>query len=214
MKTADISDVRERLALYGYRGLSELEMLSMIIGSDRATRVMENLLDTRYLLVASEDELVARGFTRDQAVRFRATVALVQRLIQRANYYERAQIRSPSDVYELLKPLASEYPYQEQFFVVPMDSKNRVLRVERIALGILNAAYVSVREIYSVAIQHRAALIITAHNHPSGDPTPTPDDIELAKTVTSAGELIGIPHLDHVVIGDGVYTSLREARHI
>ena len=214
MKIADASDVRERFALYGYRGLSELEMLSEIIGADRANRVMENLSDTRYLLIASEEELVERGFTRDQASRFRMTVALVKRLIQRANYSERAQIRNPSDVYELLKPLVSEYPYQEQFFVVPMDSKNRVLRVERIALGILYAAYVGVREIYCVAIQHRASSIITAHNHPSGDPTPSPDDIAFAKKITGAGELIGIPHLDHVVIGDGVCTSLREAGHI
>jgi DNA repair protein RadC len=214
MKTADTSEVRERLALYGYGGLSELEMLSCIIGAERAARVMAGLSDTRYLLVAGEDELVARGFTREQASRFRMTVALVQRLIQRANYSERAQLRGPSDVYELLKPLASEYPYQEQFFVVPLDTKNRVLCIERIALGILNAAYVGVREIYSVAIKHRASLIITSHNHPSGDPHPSPDDIALAKQITDAGKLIGIEHLDHVIIGDGVCTSLREAGHI
>ena len=175
------SEVRERLALYGYGGLSELEMLSCIIGAERAARVMEGLSDTRYLLVAGENELVARGFTREQASRFRMTIALVQRLIQRANYSEREQIRSPSCAYELLKPLVSMYPYQEQFFVVPMDSKNRVLCVERISLGIVNAAYVGVREIYRVAIRHSAAVTITAHNHPSGDPHPSPDDIALAK---------------------------------
>ena len=208
------SEVHERLALYGYGGLSELEMLSCIIGAERAARVMEGLSDTRYLLVASENELVARGFTREQASRFRMTVALVQRLIQRANYSERAQLRGPSDVYELLKPLISAYPYQEQFLVVPMDSKNRVLCVERVSLGILNAAYVGVREIYRIAIRHCAASVITAHNHPSGDPHPSPDDISLAKQITDAGKLIGIPHLDHIVIGDGVCTSLREAGHI
>jgi len=95
-----------------------------------------------------------------------------------------------------------------------MDSKNRVLCVERIALGILNAAYVGIREIYRIAIRHCAASVITAHNHPSGDPHPSPDDIALTKKITDAGELIGIPHLDHIVIGDGVCTSLREAGHI
>jgi len=208
------SGVRERLALYGYDGLSELELLSRMIGADRAARVMDGLLDTRYLLVAGEDELVRRGFTRRQAEQFCAMVALVRRLVQRANYSERFQIRSPSDVYELLKPLVSTYPYQEQFFVIPIDTKNRVLCVERIALGILNAAYVGIREIYCIAIRHRASLVITAHNHPSGDPHPSPDDIALAKRITDAGKLIGIEHLDHVVIGDGVCTSLREAGHI
>ena len=208
------SEVRERFVLYGYHGLSELELLSVVIGADRAARVMDGLSDVRYLLAAGEDELVKRGFTREQARRFRATIALAQRLIQRANYSEREQIRSPSCAYELLKPLISAYPYQEQFFVVPMDSKNRVLCVERIALGILNAAYVGIREIYRIAIRHCAASVITAHNHPSGDPHPSPDDIALTKKITDAGELIGIPHLDHIVIGDGVCTSLREAGHI
>ena len=210
----DNSEVRERFVLYGYHGLSELELLSVVIGADRAARVMDGLSDVRYLLVAGEDELVRRGFTRSQAEQFRAAAALIRRLVERANYSERTQIRSPSCAYELLKPLVSMYPYQEQFFVVPMDSKNRVLCVERIALGILNAAYVSVREIYCIAIQHRAAAIITAHNHPSGDPHPSPDDIALTKKITDSGELIGIPHLDHIVIGDGVCTSLREAGHI
>ena len=208
------SEVRERFVLYGYHGLSELEMLSMVIGADRAARVLDGLSDTRYLLVAGEDELVRRGFTRKQARQFRAVVALTQRLLQRANYSERSQIRSPSCAYELLKPLMSMYPYQEQFFVVPMDSKNRVLCVERISLGIVNAAYVGVREIYRVAIRHSATVIITAHNHPSGDPYPSSDDIALAKRITDAGKLIGIEHLDHIVIGDGVCTSLREAGHI
>jgi len=210
MVMIDSSSVRERLALRGYGGLSELELLSIIIGVDRAVRVMDGLSDTRYLLVAGEDELVVRGFTRRQAKQFRAAVALTHQLTERKNYSEREQIRSPSCVYELLKPLMSKYPYQEQFFVVPIDSKNRVLCTERISLGIVNTAYVGIREIFRVAIRHCAASIITAHNHPSGDPTPSPDDIELAQQITEAGEIIRIEHLDHVVIGDGVCTSLRE----
>ena len=208
------SEIRERLALYGYDGLSELELLSIVVGTDRATRIINGLLDTRYLLVAGEDELVARGFTRRQAEQFRAMVAWTRRAMEQKNYSERQQIRSPSCVYELLSAQVSKYPYQEQFFVVPMDSKNRVLCVERVSLGILNAAYVGIREIYRIAIRHCAASVITAHNHPSGDPHPSPDDIALAKKITDAGELIGIPHLDHIVIGDGVCTSLREAGHI
>jgi len=204
------SEVRERLALYGYDGLSELELLSIVIGADRALRVMDGLLDTRYLLVAGEDELVARGFTRRQAEQFRAMVAWTRRAMERKNYSEREQIRSPSCVYELLKPLTIKYPNQEQFFVVPIDAKNRVSCIERVSLGILNAAYVGIREIFCIAIRHCAASIITAHNHPSGDPAPSPDDIELAQKITDVGELMQIPHLDHVIIGDGVCTSLRE----
>jgi len=75
------SEVRERFVLYGYHGLSELELLSVVIGADRAARVLDGLSDVRYLLAAGEDELVKRGFTREQARRFRATIALAQRLI-------------------------------------------------------------------------------------------------------------------------------------
>ena len=204
------SEVRERFVLYGYDGLSELELLSMVIGADRAARVMDGLSDIRYLLVAGEDELVRRGFTRRQAEQFRAMAELTRRAMERKNYSERAQIRSPSCVYELLKPLISKYPYQEQFFVVPIDAKNRVLCIERVSLGILNAAYVGIREIFCIAIRHLAAAIITAHNHPSGDSAPSPDDIEFAQQITEVGELMRIEHLDHVIIGDGVCTSLRE----
>jgi len=85
------SEVRERFVLYGYHGLSELELLSVVIGADRAARVMDGLSDVRYLLVAGEDELVRRGFTRSQAEQFRAAAALIRRLVERANYSERTQ---------------------------------------------------------------------------------------------------------------------------
>jgi DNA repair protein RadC len=205
----DISEIREHVAVFGGAGLSEQELLTLIFGEDRAQKLLDGLADTRYLLVASEHELRRRGLTPKQAYQFRMTVRLVLRLLLRVNYYDRLQVREADQIYLLLKPLIAEYPYQEQFWVVALDTKMRVVSVKRVALGTLDSATLSPREVFHPAIQHSAACIITAHNHPSGDPTPSSEDIAMAKRITEVGELIGIKHLDHVVIGDDTFQSLQ-----
>jgi len=206
----DVETIRERLSLYGWSSLSVRELLATVVGVARVDGVLDGLSDERWLLVAGIDELVQRGFTRRQAEMFRAAVELALQLWQRAQYHERYHVCSPKAAYELLRPLVMEFPYQEQFFSVPLDSKNRILCVRRVALGTVNAAYVSAREVYRIAIQHSASCILTAHNHPSGDPRPSPEDIALVRGITIIGETLDIPHLDHIILGDGVFTSLRE----
>jgi DNA repair protein RadC len=210
----DIHEIREQVAVFGGAGLSEQELLTLIFGEECAQKLLDGLTDTRYLLIASEHELMQWGLTAEQAHQFRMTVRLVLRLLLRVNYYDRLQIREADQIYLLLKPLIAEYPYQEQFWVVVLDTKLRVVSVKRVALGTLDSATLSPREVFHPAIQHCAACIITAHNHPSGNPIPSPEDIAMAKRITEAGELIGIKHLDHVVIGDDTFHSLHRMGHI
>ncbi len=96
------------------------------------------------------------------------------------------------------------------FFALLLDSKNRLLRDEVVSIGTLTASLVHPREVFRPAIREAAASIIVAHNHPSGDPSPSAEDMDVTARLRSAGELIGIPVLDHVILGAGTYTSLAE----
>ncbi len=210
----DIHKIREHVAVYGGAGLSEQQILTLLFGSEKARKLLDGLADTRYLLAASEQELVDLGLTPKQAEHLHLVIRLTLRLMLRISYQDRPQIREPEQIYLLLKPLVAEHLYQEQFWVVMLDTKVRVVATKRIALGTLDAATISAREVFRVAIQHSASSVITAHNHPSGDPTPSSEDIAMCKRITEAGELIGIPHLDHVVIGDETFRSLRHMGHL
>ncbi|MCZ6690485.1 MAG: DNA repair protein RadC, partial [Planctomycetota bacterium] len=117
--------------------------------------------------------------------------------------------RSASDVFEYLGPRLA-HKEKEVFYVLLLDSKNRLIRDEVVSVGTLTASLVHPREVFRPAIRAAAAAIIVAHNHPSSDPTPSREDIEVTARLRSAGELIGIPVLDHVIIGAGRYVSLAE----
>ena len=210
----DIREIREHIAVFGGAGLSEQELITFVFGEDRAQKLLDGLTDTRYLLIASEQELVQWGLTAEQAHQFRMTVRLVLHLLLRVSYCDRPQIREADQIYLLLKPLIAEYPYQEQFWVVALDTKLRVVAVKRIALGTLDSVTLSPREVFHLAIQHCAACIITAHNHPSGNPIPSTEDIAMSKRITQAGEILNIKHLDHLIIGDDTFNSLHRMGHM
>jgi DNA repair protein RadC len=99
---------------------------------------------------------------------------------------------------------------QEMTKVILLDSRNRVLKIETVFVGTLNFSVLHPREIFQVALRHNAASIILTHNHPSGEAEPSPEDIQATQQIADAGKLIDIPLLDHVIIGDGCYTSLKE----
>jgi len=117
-------------------------------------------------------------------------------------------ITTPEACYELFKDSAKLA--QEVFCIVTLNSKNKVIKEHMITMGILNSSLVHPREVFRQAITDNAAAIILAHNHPSGDPTPSSEDIKVTKQLVSAGEIIGIKVLDHVIIGDPRCLSLRE----
>ncbi len=117
-------------------------------------------------------------------------------------------IENCKSVADLLMP-TMRYLEKEYFKALILDTKHKLLKVVDIAVGTLNGALVHPRELYRVAIRMGGAALIVAHNHPSGDPAPSDDDILLTKRLSEAGKIIGIDFLDHIIIGDGKYSSLK-----
>lgn len=136
------------------------------------------------------------------------------RLIREASIVcDRKMVRTPEDAYQILREYFVDLPC-EHFMVILLNTKNRVTAVSPVSTGSLNAAIVHPRELFQRAILGNAASVILVHNHPSGDPTPSPEDIELTKRLVEAGKLLDIAVLDHIVVGDGCFVSLKEKGHL
>ena len=136
---------------------------------------------------------------------YKVSIRLVREGTARSNPVE---ILSPSDVYDFLRKLES-YD-REVFYCLHLSSKHHLLSCEEVSKGSLNASIVHPREVYKAAILHSAAAIIIAHNHPSGDPEPSSEDLSLTERLRNAGEIIGIQVLDHVIVGYNCYYSMAE----
>lgn len=119
------------------------------------------------------------------------------------------QIASASSVYEMLREEAEAWD-REHFLVLALDGKNRVLAVHEVSVGTLTASLVHPREVMKVLVLLNAASFILVHNHPSGDPTPSPEDVALTSRLRAAAEILGIRLLDHVVLGHGRYSAFAE----
>ena len=126
---------------------------------------------------------------------------------------ERVQIRTARDAAELLVPQFGTRPV-EHFGVLLLDTKNRVLRTTLVSIGTLDASIVHPREVFRAATYAGAAALVLFHNHPSGDPTPSQDDVALTKRIVRAGELMGINVLDHVIVAENRFHSLRESNDL
>lgn len=120
----------------------------------------------------------------------------------------RAQIRAPADTFALLRDLAAEP--QEHFVVLCLSTRNHVVRRQTVYVGSLNTSVVRLGEVLRPALVHNAAAIIVAHNHPSGDPSPSPEDVAVTRNLIEAGKLLDIDVLDHIVVGADRFVSLRE----
>lgn len=123
------------------------------------------------------------------------------------------KINSPDDVYRRIYPSMREQK-RENFIELCLDTKNQIIKEETISIGSLNANVVHPREVFKTALAESAAHIIVVHNHPSGDPSPSREDIEITKKLVEAGKIIGIEVLDHVIIGEGRHFSMKEAGYI
>jgi len=118
-------------------------------------------------------------------------------------------ISSPKDTYELIKEYL-EYADREYCLVISLNTKNRVHNISIVSIGSINSSIVHPREVFKTAILSNASSIIIAHNHPSGDPTPSKEDIAITERIEEVGNILGIELLDHLVVGDNKYLSLRE----
>lgn len=208
---------RERLVKYGPGSLSNSDLLAIIlrVGTQEysaiglAEHILGRFEGLRGVATASIDELSEiRGLGTAKATQIQAMVELGKRLAATVGE-SRAVIRSPQDAADLLMP-GLRHESQEHFTALLLNTKNEVLKQKTISVGSLNASVVTPRELFREAISANSAAVVIAHNHPSGDPTPSRDDIDVTKRLTQAGQMIGIDVLDHIVIGDGRWVSMKE----
>ena len=123
-------------------------------------------------------------------------------------YIETKRYTSPQQVFEMFRDLSLET--KEHFLCLHLDGKNRIMCLDRVSVGSLNQCLVNVREVLKSALLSSAAAILLIHNHPTGDPAPSNEDIVITKRLKEAGELIGIPVLDHIIVGEGQFLSFAE----
>jgi DNA repair protein RadC len=174
-----------------------------------AERLLSQFGGLAGLAQASHDELCqVHGIGEAKATQIKAALELGRRLLATAPH-ERPQVRSPADVANLLM-LEMSLLEQEHLRAVLLDTKNVVIRVINVYAGNLNTAVVRVGEVFREAIRANCASIIVVHNHPSGDPTPSPEDVRVTEQLVEAGRLLDIDVLDHLVIGRNRYVSLKE----
>jgi DNA repair protein RadC len=208
---------RERLREAGAGALSSAELLAIILGSgsrdesalDMAHRLLQGPRGVRLLAEASYEDLCGtKGIGPAKAAQVMAAVELGKRLSCLGQGL-RPTVRSPQDVCSFVMEEMC-YLDREHFRVVILNTKNQVLAVETVSVGSLNSSLVHPREVFKPAVLKSAAAVILLHNHPSGDPTPSREDLEITRRLAEAGKLIGIEVLDHIIIGDHVFTSLKE----
>ncbi len=140
--------------------------------------------------------------------RWEAVLELARRALS-ASLPRAEPVKSAADVFERYRYLVGDSPV-EVFLAVLLDVKHRVLRDVRVSVGILNGSLIHPREVFATAVAERAAAVLLVHNHPSGDPSPSPEDREVTRRLRSAGGILGIPVLDHVIIGSCSFYSFRE----
>ncbi|NLI67299.1 MAG: DNA repair protein RadC [Bacilli bacterium] len=212
---------RERLLKYGASQLSNQELIAILIGSgtkhesvmDVANRLLIHFEGLKLLEEATIEEMTAiKGIGVAKGVTLLAAIELGRRIRQYVPE-DRYIIRSPKDganfVMESMRHLN-----QEHLIVLFLDTKNRIIHKQTIFIGSLNASIVHPREIFREAVKRSAASIICVHNHPSGDPTPSQEDIQVTKRLVEAGKIMGIELLDHIIIGNQKYVSLKEKGYI
>lgn len=208
---------REKLLRLGAPALGDNELVALVLGSGHgdtnALGVANELLRVRGgihgLARSSHGDLSRiRGIGVAKAAQVMAAVELGRRTLGHAPG-ARVQLRTPHDSAAYLLPAFGSRPF-EQFGVVLLDSKHRVLRTLIIAVGTLNSTVVEPRDVFREAILGAAAAIVVFHNHPSGDPSPSPEDVDLTSRLAATGALVGIDLIDHLVLGDARYCSFKE----
>jgi DNA repair protein RadC len=210
---------RERLRSLGAGALSVRELLALLVGSGVGGRTA---LDVAADLLALADGSLRRLATlppvrleevagAGAAVTARILAAMeLGRRLAREGPVARSRIGGPRDVYERLAPAMRDL-CQEEFRVLLLNTQHAVTREVLVTQGVLDGSLIHPREVFRVAIVESAAAVLLAHNHPSGDPTPSAEDRQVTRQLAAAGRLVGIPVLDHIIIGDGRFLSFVEA---
>jgi len=206
---------RERLMAGGEHSLSDTELLAIIIGNgtanlsalDLARHILVQHGSLRYLKETSLEELMEhKGIGPAKAVNIKAAIEIGRRIS--LDVRNKISIKSPEDIKNMVME-DMRYLDREYFRVMYLDRKGGLISMENVSIGGLHSALVHPREVFKPAIKKSAASVILIHNHPSGDPSPSREDLDLTKSLIEAGKHLGIEVLDHIVIGESAYCSMR-----
>ena len=190
-----------------FRGLSASQLIAMALRDNDAVSILDRFQNLRAMEEASVEDIAAAGITEEQAATLKAAIELGRRCLTERQ--SKVYIQSARDIYDMMGHEMGRLD-REQIRVVMLDTRNGVIAVETVAIGTINSCIGHPREIFKNAIVRSAASIIIVHNHPSGDPAPSPEDLSLTKRLIEVGKFLGIEVLDHVVIGDGCYCSIKD----
>lgn len=209
---------REKLFLRGVEALTDAELVAILLRTGTAERSALDIgkeltadggLYKRLAGVRNLNELMQiKGMGQAKAATVMAALEIGRRIAS-ARPLDKIRFSSPQEGAAFLMPRL-RYAVKEQFLVILLNSKNKVIGTELVSEGTLTNSVVHPREVYLPAILQHAAAICVAHNHPSGDPSPSREDMELTAVLAAAGRTLGIPLLDHLIIGDGAYYSFQE----
>lgn len=192
--------------------LSNQELLALTLRESPESPTMNCLSNfvqcpEELLSCTIEELMIVRGVGKKKALQLKASVELGRRIYQAA-FKDTHFIKCPEDIVNLLQS-QMRFLDREHFREILLNRKNGILAIETISIGGLSSSLVHPREVFKPAIKKSAASIILVHNHPSGDPSPSNEDIEITKRLAESGTLLGIEILDHIIIGDGRWTSLK-----
>jgi DNA repair protein RadC len=222
MKELSLADrPREKLLTHGAHALGDNELVALVLGTGSRERdglaVANGLLALRGGLhglsrSSPADLRQVEGVGRAKAVQLVAAIELGRRTLTRPPG-QRPQLRSTADSIAFLVPAFAGRP-KEQVGVVLLDTKHRVLKTTIVSVGTLNSTIVEPRDLFREAVQESAAAVVVFHNHPSGDPTPSPDDRELTARLRASGIVLGVDVLDHIILGDARHYSFKERGYL
>ncbi|MEK7496699.1 MAG: DNA repair protein RadC [Patescibacteria group bacterium] len=213
MKMKDILPIdrpREKFEKYGAAKLSNPELLAILLGSGikglNVLQLSKKILDVIQKIsiknITLDNLLSIKGLGKAKALQILAATSLGERLSKKS------EIISAEEIWKLCLDIRDSK--KEHFMAFYLDTQNYLIERQIISIGTLNASLVHPREVFEPAIKHSAAAIIVAHNHPSGNTEPSPDDIEVTKRLVEAGKILGIDILDHVIITKDSFISLKE----
>jgi DNA repair protein RadC len=207
---------RERLIKFGEQALSTQELLQIILGrgvKDEsvaviAQRLLSHFGNLQKIKEASIEELsLIKGIGLAKATQIKAAFELGRRLFTQTPEYKSKQLLNPQNVFNLMRGKLKNY-HKEHFYIIALNSRN--YSVAEISIGTLDSSIVHPREVFLEAIKNKAASVIFVHNHPSGDPEPSKDDLEITKRLVESGKILGIEVIDHIIITENKYFSFKE----
>jgi len=212
---------REKLIKHGAQKLSNSELLALIIRTGNKKRtaielsrdILKKFGGLNSLIELSVEEIEKiKGVGIAKSTQIKALIEISKRIFT-SSAESKIKIKTPEDVVNLVGP-ELQFARQEIFKLILLDVKSQVIAIPQISKGGLTSSIVHPREVFKIAIKRSSAALILVHNHPSGIPEPSKKDIRITKRIIEAGEIMGIEVLDHVVIGEGIITSMKEKKLI